>query len=55
MKREQLSPSTRAIHTNEDGPRKNQPVAPPIYLSATFESKDIDAQVELEERKADTF
>ncbi len=55
MKRENLSPSTRAIHTNEEGPRRNQPVAPPIYLSATFESKDIDEQVALEEAKADTF
>jgi cystathionine beta-lyase/cystathionine gamma-synthase len=30
-------------------------VVPPIHLSSTFESKDIDEQVELEERKADTF
>jgi cystathionine beta-lyase/cystathionine gamma-synthase len=28
---------------------------PPVHLSSTFESKDIDEQVELEERKADTF
>jgi cystathionine beta-lyase/cystathionine gamma-synthase len=33
----------------------NQPVVPPLHLSATFESKDVDEQVELEERKADTF
>ena len=45
MKRDDLSPSTRAIHTNEEGPRTNRPVAPPIYLSATFESTDIDEQV----------
>lgn len=58
MKRESLSPATRAIHGGHwggDGQRKNQPVAPPIYLSATFESKDVDEQIELEERKADTF
>ena len=55
MKRDDLSPSTRAIHTNEDGPRTNRPVAPPIYLSATFESQDIDEQIALEEAKADTF
>ena len=30
-------------------------MAPPIYLSATFESTDIDEQVALEEAKADTF
>jgi cystathionine beta-lyase/cystathionine gamma-synthase len=30
-------------------------VVPPVHLSSTFESKDIDEQVELEERKADTF
>jgi cystathionine beta-lyase/cystathionine gamma-synthase len=30
-------------------------VVPPIHLSSTFESRDIDEQVELEERKADTF
>jgi len=54
MKRYDLSPSTRAIHTSE-GPRKNEPVAPPIHLSATFESKDVDEQVALEEAKADTF
>jgi cystathionine beta-lyase/cystathionine gamma-synthase len=28
---------------------------PPIHLSSTFEATDIDEQVELEERKADTF
>ncbi len=55
MKRDDLSPSTRAIHTNEEGPRTNRPVAPPIYLSATFESQDIDEQIALEEAKADTF
>ena len=54
MKRDDLSPSTRAIHTSQ-GPRKNQPVATPIHLSVTFESKDIDEQVALEENKADTF
>ncbi len=55
MKRDELSPSTRAIHGSSEGPRVNRPVAPPIHLSATFESKDVDEQVELEEKKADTF
>lgn len=55
MKREDLSPTTRAIHARKEGPRSNAPVAPPIYLSATFESKDVDEQIALEEAKADTF
>lgn len=55
MKRDTLSSSTRAIHSGAEGPRKNQPVATPIYLSATFESKDVDEQIALEEAKADTF
>jgi len=54
MKRE-TTPATRAIHGGGPAPRVNQPVVPPIHLSSTFESKDIDEQVELEERKADTF
>lgn len=54
MKRE-TTPATRAIHGGGPAPRKNQPVVPPIHLSSTFESRDIDEQVELEERKADTF
>jgi cystathionine beta-lyase/cystathionine gamma-synthase len=54
MKRE-TTPSTRAIHGGPPGERRNQPVVPPVHLSSTFESKDIDEQVELEERKADTF
>jgi cystathionine beta-lyase/cystathionine gamma-synthase len=55
MKRDDLSASTRAIHGGSEGPRVNRPVAPPIHLSATFESKNVDEQVELEEKKADTF
>jgi len=55
MKREDMSSSTRAIHSGATGPRTNRPVAPPIYLSATFESKDVDEQVAIEEAKADTF
>ena len=57
MKRDTLSPSTRAIHGEHGGEasRKNQGVAPPIHLSATFEAKDVDEQIELEEQKADTF
>lgn len=55
MKRDDWSLSTRAIHSGSEGPRKNQPVAIPIFLSATFESKDVDEQVLLEESKADTF
>jgi cystathionine beta-lyase/cystathionine gamma-synthase len=35
--------------------RINQPVVPPIHLSSTFEAKDVDEQVSLEEKKADTF
>ena len=54
MKRE-TTPSTRAIHGGPPGERRNQPVVPPVHLSSTFEAKDIDEQVELEERKADTF
>jgi cystathionine beta-lyase/cystathionine gamma-synthase len=54
MKRETTS-STRAIHGGPPGERRNQPVVPPVHLSSTFESRDIDEQVELEERKADTF
>ncbi len=54
MKRE-TTPSTRAIHGGPPGERRNQPVVPPVHLSSTFESKDIDEQVALEERKADTF
>ena len=55
MKRDDWSLSTRAIHSGSEEPRKNQPVATPIFLSATFESKDVDEQVLLEESKADTF
>ncbi len=54
MKRE-TTPATRAVHGGAKGERRNQPVVPPVHLSSTFESKDIDEQVELEERKADTF
>ncbi len=54
MKRN-TSPATRAVHGGGPTPRVNQPVVPPLHLSATFESKDVDEQVELEERKADTF
>jgi cystathionine beta-lyase/cystathionine gamma-synthase len=54
MKRETTS-STRAIHGGPPGERRNQPVVPPVHLSSTFESRDIVEQVELEERKADTF
>jgi len=54
MKRE-TTPATRAVHGGSPTPRVNQPVVPPIHLSSTFESKDIDEQVALEERKADTF
>jgi cystathionine beta-lyase/cystathionine gamma-synthase len=54
MKRE-TTPATRAIHGGAPGERKNQPVVPPVHLSSTFEAKDIDEQVALEERKADTF
>jgi cystathionine beta-lyase/cystathionine gamma-synthase len=55
MKREHLSPLTRAVHGRATGARVNQPVVPGIELSATFESMDVDEQVALEERKADTF
>lgn len=55
LKREDLGAETRAIHSREEGPRRNQPVAPPIHLSATFESEDVDQQAALEEEKADTF
>ncbi|MGH9321540.1 MAG: trans-sulfuration enzyme family protein [Vicinamibacteria bacterium] len=55
MKREDMSPFTRAVHGSEGSERVNRPVVAPIQLSATFESKDIDEQVALEERKADTF
>lgn len=55
MKREQLSQLTRAIHGPSQGPRTNRPVAVPIHLTATFESKDVDEQIFLEETKADTF
>jgi cystathionine beta-lyase/cystathionine gamma-synthase len=55
MKREDLSPLTRAVHGRGRFARTNQPVVPGIELSATFESTDIDEQVDLEERKADTF
>jgi cystathionine beta-lyase/cystathionine gamma-synthase len=55
MKREDLSPFTRAVHGRGHFKRSNQPVVPAIVLSATFESTDIDEQVDLEERKADTF
>ncbi len=55
MKRDAMSLSTRAIHSGAPGPRRNQPVATPIYLSATFESKDVDEQIATEEAKADTF
>ena len=55
MKRNNLSSATRAIHGRSDGPRKNRPVTPPIYLSATFESKDVDEQVEIEHKKGDMF
>lgn len=55
MKRDQLQPSTRAIHSEIGGKRTNRPVTTPIYLSSTFESEDYDQQIELEEKKADTF
>jgi cystathionine beta-lyase/cystathionine gamma-synthase len=55
MKREDLSPLTRAVHGRGDFDRTNQPVVPPIHLSATFEATDVDEQVALEEAKADTF
>lgn len=47
--------STRAIHGPDPQSRKNRPVAPPIYLSATFESANVAEQIQLEESKADTF
>lgn len=55
MRRDAMSPSTRAIHSRSEGARKNQPVTTPIYLSATFESKDVDEQISIEQAKADTF
>ena len=55
MKRSELNPSTKAIHARDAHPRRNQGVAPAIHLSATFEAKDVDEQVALEENKADTF
>ena len=55
MNREDLSLSTRAIHSGASGPRENRPVVPPIHLSATFESKDVAEQVAIEEAKADMF
>lgn len=55
MKREDLSPLTRAVHGRGEFTRTNQPVVPPVHLSATFEAKDVEEQVELEEQKADTF
>jgi len=55
MKRDDLSLSTRAIHSGASGPRTNRPVVPPIHLSATFESKDVDEQVAIEEAKGDMF
>jgi len=53
--RDQLSEQTRAIHEPSEGGRVNRPVTTPIHLAATFESKDIDEQIRLEESKADTF
>jgi cystathionine beta-lyase/cystathionine gamma-synthase len=55
MTKRETSLATRAIHGGGPAPRVNQPVVPPVHLSSTFESKDIDEQVALEERKADTF
>lgn len=55
MKREDLSPLTRAVHGRGEFERTNQPVVPPIHLSSTFEATDVDEQVALEESKADTF
>lgn len=46
--------ATGAIH-GEGGHRVNQPVVPPLHLSATFEAANVDEQVALEKRKADTF
>ena len=43
------------IHSHRRDPRKNEPVTTPIYLTSTFEAKDIEEQVQLEEDKADTF
>ncbi len=54
MKRE-TTPATRAIHGGAPEERRNQPVVPPVHLSSTFEAKDVDEQVALEARKADTF
>jgi len=55
MKRENLKPATKAIHARSMGPRKNEPVAPPIYLSATFEASDVDEQVAIEKAHGDKF
>jgi cystathionine beta-lyase/cystathionine gamma-synthase len=55
MKRQDLSPLTRSVHGRGEFDRTNQPVVPPIHLSATFEATDVDEQVALEEAKADTF
>jgi cystathionine beta-lyase/cystathionine gamma-synthase len=55
MKRDSLNLSTKAIHSELGEKRTNRPIAPPIYLSATFESEDYDQQIHLEETKADTF
>lgn len=55
MKRDNLHLSTRAIHSERSEKRTNRPIAPPIYLSSTFESEDYDQQIHLEETKADTF
>ena len=49
------TPATRAIHGGGPTHRVNQPVVPPLHLSSTFEARDIDEQVALEEAKADTF
>ena len=55
MKSDDLHLSTRAIHSERGEKRTNRPVAPPIDLSATFESENYDQQIQLEETKADTF
>ena len=55
MKSKDLTPATRAVHGDDRDDRRNRPVATPIVLSSTFEAKDYDEQVELEESKADTF
>ena len=48
MKKGDLHLSTRAIHSDVDAEKANRPVAPPIYLSATFGATDVDEQIAVE-------